>query len=435
MSQPAKSRTDEAPLVVPETPELPSDLTIEGMVRDRYDGQKERDIFAKTERFKLIDQAREYELYPFFQALDNNDGPEAQIYGRRVLMFGSNNYLGLTRHPEVVQAAAAALKKYGTSMTGSRLLNGTTHLHEELEARIARFLNKERALVFTTGYQTNLGTISSLIDKRSVAVVDKADHASIYDGATLADGECVRFRHNDARHLDSVLKRIGSDQPRLVIIDGVYSMGGDIADLPGIIEACKRHQARLLVDDAHGVGVIGVGGRGTASHFGVEDDVDLVMGTFSKSLASIGGFVAGPYRPLEWIQHFARSMLFSASLPPASAAAALTSLDILERDPGIVERLRRNGDEWREGLRSMGFNIGQTETPIVPVAVGDEYTTMTFYKDLLQAGVYTNPSIYPAVNMREAMLRTSCMATHTAGQIEQALETFRTVGKRHGLIP
>jgi 8-amino-7-oxononanoate synthase len=420
--------------VVTRPPELPAELTIEGMISERYLDDGERDIFAKTTQFKLIDQAREFDLYPFFQALDNNDGAEAQIHGKRVLMFGSNNYLGLTRHPEVVEAAVEAVKRYGTSMTGSRLLNGTTHLHEELEARIARFLRKERALVFTTGYQTNLGTISSLIDKRSVAVVDKGDHASIYDGAQLADGECVRFRHNDSRHLDSVLKRI-TEKSALVVIDGVYSMGGDIADLPAISTVCKAHRARILVDDAHGIGVIGEGGRGTGSHFNMDDDVDLVMGTFSKSLASIGGFVAGPDKVVDWIQHFARSMLFSASLPPASTAAALAALTVLEREPERVERLKRYGDTWREGLRSMGFDVGESQTPIVPVNVGDEYSTVTFWKALMEAGVYTNPSVYPAVNMREAILRTSCMATHTPEQIEQALETFRTVGRKYGLIP
>ena len=434
MSEPARSRAEDAAPTVTELPELPADLTIEGMIRDRYDGQNDRDIFAKTERFKLIDQARQFDLYPFFQALDNNDGPEAHIYGERVLMFGSNNYLGLTRHPEVVKAARDAIDKFGTSMTGSRLLNGTTHLHEELEQAIARFLRRERALVFTTGYQANLGIISSLIDKGSAAVVDKADHASIYDGATLADGEYVRFRHNDARHLETVLKRLSPDKAPLVIIDGVYSMGGDIADLPGIVDVCRRYGARLLLDDAHGIGVLGEGGRGTGSHFGLDDKVDLVMGTFSKSLASIGGFVVGPAQPLEWIQHFARSMLFSASLPPASAAAALKSIEVLEREPEIVATLTRNGNHWRNGLRDMGFDTGQSETPIVPINVGDEYATVTCWKELLQAGVYTNPSIYPAVGIKEAILRTSCMATHTEEHIERALEAFRTVGRKHGLI-
>jgi 8-amino-7-oxononanoate synthase len=422
-----------APVTIPL--ERPPDMTVENLIRERYGALDQRDIFSKTEEFTVVERARQLGIYPFFQALDNNDGTEAQIYGKRVLMFGSNNYLGLTRHPAVVEAARNAVTTYGTSMTGSRLLNGSTHLHEELEDRIARFLHKEKALVFTTGYQTNLGTISALVDKRSVAVVDKADHASIYDGATLSDGETIRFRHNDARHLDAVLKRAAQERAALVIVDGVYSMGGDIADIPGILEACKNHHARLLVDDAHGLGVIGEGGRGTGSHFNMEDDIDLVMGTFSKSLASIGGFVAGPAKVLEWIQHFARAMLFSASLPPASTAAALAALTVLEREPSIVERLQKLGTTWREGLKSLGFNVGNSQTPIVPVTIGDEYATVMFWRALLDEGLYTNPAIYPSVNMREAILRTSCMATHTDDQVEQALEKFKTVGRKQGIIP
>jgi len=434
MTERAEPPLDAAGTVAAPPDSWPPGITIASMIRDHYDGREKRDIFSKTAEFTLVERARDLQIYPFFQALDNNDGSEAQIYGRRVLMFGSNNYLGLTRHPYVMEAARDAVLKYGTSLTGSRLLNGTTHLHEELEARIARFLRKEAALVFTTGYQTNLGTISSLVDKRSVAVVDKADHASIYDGAHLADGDVVRFKHNDARHLETVLKRIGEERACLVIVDGVYSMGGDIADLPRIVDVCKRHHARLLVDDAHGIGVIGEGGRGTASHFNLESDVDLVMGTFSKSLASIGGFLAGPKKVLEWVQHFARSMLFSASLPPASTAAALAALDVLEREPEIVTRLQKLGAQWRQGLNSLGFDTGQSQTPIVPVNVGDEYSTVMFWKALLEEGVYTNPAIYPAVNMHEAILRTSCMATHTPEQVEQALEKFRTVGRKYGLV-
>ncbi len=413
-------------------PPLPDNLSIEHIVKEHYAGTDARDVFSKVQEFTAPNTAAGLGLYPFFQPLDNNDGPEAQINGQRVLMFGSNNYLGLTRHPEVIEAARAAITKYGTSMTGSRLLNGTTKLHEELEERIADFLRMEAALVFTTGYQTNLGIISALVDKKSVAVVDKADHASIYDGCQMADGEMVRFRHNDAEHLDSVLSRI--DKAALVVIDGVYSMGGDIAPLPAIIDACERNHARLLIDDAHGIGVIGEGGRGTASHFGLEDRVDLIMGAFSKSLASIGGFVAGQKQVVSWIKHFARSMLFSASLPPASTAAAMASLDVLQRNPEMVETLRRNGDMWREGLQSMGFDTGGSGTPIVPVNVGDEYRTVIFWKQLLAEGVYVNPSIYPAVNMREAILRTSCMATHTEEHIGRALEKFQLVGKQLGVI-
>jgi len=405
------------------------------MIRDRYGGGDARDIFAKAYEFTLVEQAQTAQIYPFFQPLDSNDGPEARIYGRHVLMLGSNNYLGLTRHPYVVEAARRAISDYGTSMTGSRLLNGSTYLHEELEGRIARFLDKDAALVFTTGYQANLGTISALVDRRSVAAVDKADHASIYDGCQLADGEMVRFRHNDAGHLDSILERVGQRKACLVVVDGVFSMGGDIADLPRIVEVCRRHGARLLVDDAHAIGVLGQGGRGTASHFGLADEVDLTIGTFSKSLASIGGFVAGSRKVLEWIKHFGRAMMFSASLPPASTAAALAALDVLEREPEMVERLAKLATLWREGVRQMGFDIGKSQTPIVPINLGDEYATVVFWKQLLEQGVYTNPVIYPAVPIGKAILRTSCMAVHTQEQIEQALETFRIVGRKQGLIP
>jgi 8-amino-7-oxononanoate synthase len=428
------SKTERAPeaQVTSPLPPLPADITTEGLKVESYAATDDRDVFSKIESFTLAARAREIGIYPFFQALDNNDGTEAQIYGQRVLMFGSNNYLGLTRHPHVVESARAALLKYGSSMTGSRLLNGTTKLHEELEGRMASFLHTEAALVFTTGYQANLGIISTLVDKHAVAVVDKADHASIYDGCQLADGDMVRFRHNDVAHLESVLSRL--DKAPLVIIDGVYSMGGDIAPLPQILVACGKHRARIVVDDAHGLGVLGVGGRGTTSHFGEEARVDLIMGTFSKSFASIGGFVAGPKQVLDWIQNFARSMLFSASLPPASTAAALASLDVLEGDPEIPVRLKRLSDMWREGLRGLGYDTGGSGTPIVPVNVGDEYTTLIFWKQMLAEGVYTNPAIYPAVNMKEAILRTSCMATHTEDQLGQALEKFQLVGRRLGVI-
>ena len=410
-------------------------LSIEGLLRDRYDGEDGRDIFAKVKGFKLTEQARAVGLYPFFQPLDRNDGPEAQIYGRHVVMLGSNNYLGLTRHPRVIQAAHDALEEHGTSLTGSRLLNGTTHLHEKLENRIAEFLGTDAALVFTTGYQTNLGVISSLVNRRSVAVVDKADHASIYDACQLAEGEMLRFRHNDARHLDTILRRIDKDKTCLVIIDGVFSMGGDIADLPGIVEVCQRHQVRLLVDDAHAIGVLGVGGRGTASHFGLDGAADLTVGTFSKSFASVGGFVAGSRAVLEWIKHFARSMIFSASLPPASAAAALAALEMLIEEPERVEAVQRKGEMLRNGLREMGFDTGESQTPIIPVTIGDEVATGIFWRELLECGVYTNPVIYPAVAMGKGVLRTSCMATHTDENIEFVLEQFQTLGRKHGLLP
>lgn len=429
-----ETKKPDSPAGVPIIQERPPDMTIDRLIRDRYDGADGRDVFSKVYDFTIVEEARAMQIYPFFQPLDSNDGPEARIYGKRVLMFGSNNYLGLTRHPEVIAAARDALERFGSSMTGSRLLNGSTHLHEELEGRIARFLNKEAALVSTTGYLANLGAISALVDKRAVAVVDKADHASIYDGCKLADGDMIRFQHNNPERLDKVLKKVTQDRAAFVVIDGVYSMGGDIAPLPEILDVCRRYGARVLVDDAHAIGVIGEGGRGTGSHFGLEDEVDLVMGTFSKSLASIGGFVAGPRRVLEWIKHFGRSIMFSASLPPSSTAAALAALTVLEREPEIVDRLASLAKTWREGLKSLGFNTGASQTPIVPIYLGDEYNTVIFWKALLEEGVYTNPVIYPATPMREALLRTSCMATHTPEQIEQALEKFATVGRKQGHI-
>jgi 8-amino-7-oxononanoate synthase len=412
-------------------PPLPSDLLIESAY-ENYGPVDEGDIFSKVQGFTMADRARELGLYPFFQVIDNNDGPEAQIDGQRVLMFGSSNYLGLTRHPEVVDAARAAILKYGTSTTGSRLVSGTTRLHEELESRIAQFLHTEAALTFSSGYHASLGILSTLADKRSVLVLDKLDDASIYDGAQLADGEMVRFRHNDASHLDSVLSRV--DKTPFVIVSGVYSMRGVIAALPAIVEVCERHKARLMIDDSDGVGVIGVGGRGTASHFGLEGHADLIMGTLSKSLASNGGFVAGPAKVLEWIKTFSRSMLFSASLSPASAAAALMSLDVLERQPEIVSTLQRNGERWREGLKSLGYATLGSDTPIVSVDVGDEYQTVMFRNQLLAEGVYTVPAIYPAVNMKEAILWTCCIASHTRDQIDEALQTFRSVGRKMGII-
>jgi 8-amino-7-oxononanoate synthase len=410
-------------------------LTIEAMLRERYEGGETRDIFAKVHGFKITEQARDLNLYPFFQPLDRNDGPEAHIYGKKVVMLGSNNYLGLTRHPKVVQAAHDAIEEHGTSLTGSRLLNGTTHLHEKLETRIAEFLGAEAAIVFTTGYQTNLGVISSLVNRRSVAIVDKTDHASIYDGCRLSEGEMLRFRHNDARQLDTILSRMKPGKATLVIIDGVTSMGGDVVDLPAVAAVCERHQSRLMVDDAHAIGVIGVGGRGTGSHFAIERKVDLTVGTFSKAFASVGGFVAGNAAVLEWIKHFGRSMIFSASLPPASTGAALAALEILIEEPERVQEVQRKGDMLRNGLRDMGFDTGESETPIIPVTIGDELSTVTFWRDLLDCGVYTNPVVFPAVAMGKALLRTSCMATHTDEHIEFVLEQFQKLGRKHGHLP
>jgi 8-amino-7-oxononanoate synthase len=414
--------------------EIPSTVSIDALTPDGYDDAASRDVFDKARAFNLSKQAKAFGLYPFYKALDSNEGPEAIIDGKRVIMLGSNNYLGLTRHPRVVAAARDAVEKYGTSMTGSRLLNGTTVLHERLEALLAGFFSTEACLTFTTGYQANLGAISALVNRRAVVVIDKADHASIYDGSSLSGGEMVRFRHSDVEHLDQILAKVTQDKAALVAIDGVFSMGGDIAPLPEIMETCRRYEARLLLDDAHAVGVLGDGGRGTASHFGLLDQVDIIVGTFSKSLASIGGFVAGPADVIEWLKHFARPGVFSASMPPSQVVAATTALEVLMDEPEIVDRLNANGRLLRDGLRQAGFDIGGTQTPIVPIVVGDEVKMVGFWKELLDRGVYTNAVIFPAVPRGGGILRTSCMATHSPEQIKHAVELMAELGRRYNLL-
>jgi len=413
---------------------LPDSLSADALSPDLYDDPASRDVFTKARSFPLVKQAKAFGVYPFFKPLESNEGPEAIIDGKRVIMLGSNNYLGLTRHPRVVQAARDAVERYGTSMTGSRLLNGTTKLHERLEELLAWFFETEACVTFTTGYQANLGAISALANRRVAVVLDKADHASIYDGCKLSDGEMFRFLHNDVDQLDQLLAKVTQDKAAMVVVDGVYSMGGDIAPLPQIIEVAHRYEARVIVDDAHAVGVLGRGGRGTGHHFGLEKEVDLIVGTFSKSLASIGGFVAGEADVVDWIKHFARPSLFSASLPPASVVAATTALEVLIDEPELVERVNENGKILRDGLRDAGFDVGSTETPIVPILVGDEVRMVSFWKELLANGVYTNASIVPAVPRGAAILRTSAMATHTPEQLRQAVELMGELGRRHRII-
>jgi len=375
---------------------------------------------------------QEMGLYPYFIPLDQTEGTEVTVEGKRLIMLGSNNYLGLTTHPEVREAARAAIAEYGTSCTGSRFLNGTLALHGELERRLAAFVGKETALVFSTGYQTNLGTLSALLGRDDVVICDKEDHASIVDGCRLALGRMRRFEHNDPDDLERVLAACPADAGKLVVVDGVFSMGGDIAPLPELIPICQKHGARLLVDDAHAVGVIG-GGRGTAAHFDVTDDVDLIVGTFSKSFASIGGFVAGDEATLHWIQHLARSLIFSASLPAPNVAAAITALDVMEREPERVARVNEIADRMRERYRDLGFNVGESRTPIIPICIGDSLQAMQVWRSLFDAGVYVNVAIPPAVPVGQALLRTSYMATHTDQQMDRVIDAFAVVGKELGL--
>jgi len=375
--------------------------------------------------------ARESGLYPFFIPLDGTEGTTVTVDGRRKIMIGSNNYLGLTTHPEVREAAIEAIREFGTSCTGSRFLNGTLALHVELERKLAAYLRKEKALVFSTGFQVNLGTISALAGRNDIIVCDKEDHASIVDGSRLALGRMVRFRHNDVADLERVLKACPPDAGRLVVVDGVFSMGGELAPLPDIVPVCRAYGARLMVDEAHGIGVVG-GGRGTAAHYGLLDDVDLIMGTFSKSLASIGGFIAGDAAVIEWIQHLARSLMFSASLPPSNVAAALAALEILEREPERVERVNAIADRMRAGYREMGYDVGASQTPIIPIFAGAAIDAMGLWKSIFDAGVYTNVAIPPAVPEGKSLLRTSYMATHTDDQLDEVLGVFAAVRKARG---
>jgi len=391
------------------------------------------DIFEKCRLYTRAKDAQSAGLYPYFIPLTDSEGSEVTVGDHRLIMIGSNNYLGLTTHPKVRQAAIEATERYGTSCTGSRFLNGTLELHLELERRLAEYVGTEAALVFSTGYQTNVGTISSLVGRGDYVITDKDDHASIVDGCRLAFGEMRRFGHNDLAHLERVLEGLPEDAGKLVVVDGVFSMGGDIAPLPELVPLCQKHGARLMVDDAHSVGVLG-GGRGTAAHFGVSDQVDLTMGTFSKSFASLGGFIAGAADVIHYIQHNARSLIFSASMPPSNVAAVLAALKVMQEEPERIRRVNEIGERMRAGFRELGFNVGASETPIVPVIIGDNMRTLMAWKALYEAGVYTNPVISPAVPPELSLLRTSYMATHTDEQLDRVLVTFAGVGRELGLI-
>jgi len=391
------------------------------------------DLFDKVKSFTYAKEAKAAGIYPYFRALSDTEGAVALFEGKEVIMIGSNNYLGLTTDPRVRQAAIDAVHRYGTSVTGSRFLNGTLELHLELDRRLARFVGKEAALVFATGYQTNVGTITAILNKGDYVIIDKDDHASIVDGCMMSRGDMKRFKHNDLSSLEKVLNDLPAEAGKLVIVDGVYSMGGDIAPLPELVEICRRYGARIMVDDAHGIGVTGLG-RGTAHHFGLTDQVDLIMGTFSKSFASIGGFIAGDEDVIHYIQHHARSLIFSAALTAPSAAAALKSLDIMETEPEIVQRAWDNADYMRNGLKALGYNTGRSNTPIVPVIIGDDFRTVMAWHALINEGVYTNPVVPPGVPPKNSLLRTSYMASHTRQHLDRALEAFAVVGQRLDLI-
>ncbi|MBD3278082.1 MAG: aminotransferase class I/II-fold pyridoxal phosphate-dependent enzyme [Candidatus Aegiribacteria sp.] len=393
----------------------------------------QNDVFQKCFDYERLDRVQEAGLYPYFVPLSGHVGAEMKIEGHSIIMLGSNNYLGLTDHPAVMERAKEAIEKYGTGCTGSRFLNGTLDLHIELEERLADFLGKEMAITFSTGFQSNLGVISTIAGRNDIIYLDRLNHASIIDGSRMSYARVLKYRHNDHEHLRYMIKN-NSDHPGVIVTDGVFSMEGDLADIPGLLKIRDELGVRLIIDDAHGVGAMGPRGRGTAEHFGCHDDVDILVGTFSKSFACVGGFAAGPARVMEYIKHTARTMIFSASLPPAAVATVIAALDILEKEPELVAQSHRAAERSRQGLASMGYNVGNSEAPIVPIIVGDEIQTLVFWKKLYKAGVFTNPVVSPAVASGGEMLRTSYMSTHTDEMIDQALDIFEKCGKELGII-
>jgi 8-amino-7-oxononanoate synthase len=391
------------------------------------------DVFSKCVDFTRAEELRSAGLYPYFRAIESSADREVTIGGRRMIMIGSNNYLGLTTHPRVVQAAKQAVDKYGSGCTGSRFLNGTLDIHEELEERLAKFMRKEATLLFSTGFQANLGGLSVLAGKDDVILCDRMNHASIIDGTRLSFARTIKFKHNDMEDLERILREV-DQQGAIVVTEGVFSMEGDLGELQGLAALKMRYGFRIFLDDAHGIGYMGAGGRGVAEHFEVENEVDLVMGTFSKSFASLGGFLAGPAKVIDYIKHHARALMFSASMPPSAVATVLAALEIMETEPEHRERLWKNVLKMHAGYKAMGFNIGRTESPVIPIMTGTVERTLQFWHALFDAGIFVNPIIAPAVPRDMCLLRTSYMATHTDQELDRVLETMELIGRRLGVI-
>jgi 8-amino-7-oxononanoate synthase len=396
------------------------------------------DVWHKIRDFRLADEVREQGLYPYFRPFSLNEGPEAIVDGRRVIMFGSNNYLGLTTHPKVREAATDAVRRLGTSMTGSRFVNGSMQLHHDLEERLADFLGSEAVLVFTTGYQVNLAVCSALLGQGDIALIDRGVHASIYDGVRLAmasGARMMRFGHNSAQSLERHLSRIDDDIGVLALTDGVFSAEGEIAKLDELVPVLKAHGARVMVDDAHGLGVLGAGGRGAVHHFGLERDVDLIGGTFSKSLASVGGYLAGDRGVLDFIRHHAPSFMFAASGAPSCVAAAMAALEVMQEEGWRIAKLQENYEYMTRELTALGFDIGPTETAVVPIYTRDDARTLDVWRELFEVhGIYTNPFVSTSVLPGRQLIRTSYMATHERAHLDRGLEALAAVGKKHGII-
>jgi len=391
------------------------------------------DLFEKCEKYTAAKEVMKAGFYPFFRVVSSEQNPEVIVEGKKMVMLGSNNYLGLTSHPKVKAAAIAAIERYGSGCAGSRFLNGTLDIHVQLEEKLASFFRKDAALTFSSGYQTNLGIISAVAAKGDVVVIDKLDHASIIDACRLSFAELKKFRHNDMDSLAYVLKACGN-RGKLVVVDGVYSMEGDIAPLPAISRVCKQYGARLMVDDAHGIGVLGKTGRGTAEHFGLENEVDILMGTYSKSLASIGGFVAADADVVHYIKHTSRPLIFSASPPPASVASVIAALDIIDHEPERREQLWSNTHKMMKAFKQMGFDTGVSQSPVIPLLMGEMERAFMMWKILHEEGVFVNPVIPPAVQPGRCMIRTSYMATHTESMLDRVLGVIGRAGKKLGVI-
>lgn len=395
------------------------------------------DLFEKCANYTASRDVKAMGIYPYFHPVQSAPGDTVVVDGHECVMVGSNNYLGLVNHPKVKEAAAQAAIKFGSGCTGSRFLNGTLDLHLELEERLARFMQRPAALVFSTGFQTNLGVISCLVGKNDAIVIDRQVHACIVDGCRLSYGKTYKFAHNDMDDFERMLRNVRAINAKggiLVAVDGVFSMEGDIIDLPNLARIAEQYNAKIMVDDAHSIGVLGATGAGTAEHFNLIDKVDLTMGTFSKSFASLGGFVVGSEDVIEFIKHNARALIFSASITPSSAAAVLAALDIIESEPERREHLWRNARRAKREYEALGFNTGHSETPIVPIVVGEDLDCFSFWKELFDNGVFTNPVISPAVPPGQAMIRTSYTATHTDAHIDRVVEVLAKVGRRRGLI-
>ncbi len=392
------------------------------------------DVLQKCAEDTRYRELRQANLYTYYRGISSPQDPVVTMNGQKVVMLGSNNYLGLTNHPAVKEASVAAVVRYGTGCAGSRLLNGTLDIHIELEERLAQFMRTEAALTFSTGFQVNLGVLSCLLGRQDIAFLDNMDHASIIDGVRLGFGKSLKYKHNDMADLEGKLARTSDDKGKMIVVDGVFSMEGDLANLPEIVKLKNAYGARLFVDDAHGVGVLGECGRGSAEHFGVEHEVDLVMGTFSKSLATIGGFIASTTEVVDYIRHNARSAIFSAAMPPGTVAAAIKAIEIIEAEPERRKRLWESTHYMKQELMGLGFDTGHSESPVIPIAVGDDLAAFTMASRLQEEGVFVNPIVTPAVPPGQGMIRTSYMATHRREHLDRALTAIAKVGRELDII-